>query len=398
MLQAQTKAKSAKTCLAMLLVMSGSSCSAFYMHRLPKHEFAAKPALYEDVPVVVEEALSVEEVDQWLNKVLTHAKNEDILVQFGKDQSTATMPLKKATALAVEHSSHEAPIYISSIGKTSSPMFSAEVPVNELRESLFVNEHTKQDDTLDWFAAIKEYAPVHDTLIVAGEGSTSPVLQCHAYSKLQLCIDGSQLIRILPPLGEQPNDILRDLASPTYMEAQRGFPVSNGYRANPKHDLFSFRHRDVSWELEQLEKTHGEGETKHSNRYDQLFQHWAEDPNVFHPNFEVQGANPDANIQNHHDLWHSTVLLPGDMVVIPPGWWYQTYNVEPSVTLSTQRCGGSEMACRFIHHALETSGVDRMLQLNKDGRHTMEEALTIVSGLFEVLDEHYSSAKNGGRT
>ena len=72
----------------------------------------------------------------------------------------------------------------------------------------------------------------------------------------------------------------------------------------------------------------------------------------------------------------------------------QTYNVEPSVTVSTQRCGGSKMASQFILHALETSGVDRMLRLNKDGKHSMEEALTIVSGLFEVLDEYYSSAKS----
>lgn len=377
--------------LALLLV---AATDAFYMHRVPKHEFVQKPSDYEEVPVVVEQALTSKETDQWLHKILSHTKDEDVVVRFEKDQSQTTMPLQKATELAVQRSCHEEPIYVESSGKTSSPMFTQEVPLDQLRDSLFENEHTEGDDTLDWFAAVRQYAKVHDTLVVAGAGSTSPALQCHAYSRVQLCIDGSQLIRILPPLGMQPNDVLRDWASPNYMEAWQGFPVSNGYRANPCHDLFAFRHRDVSWELEQMNLSGSKTETKHSNRYDQFFQHWAEDPDVLHPNFEVMGSNPQASIQNHHDLWHSTVLLPGDMLVIPPGWWYQTYNVEPSVTLNTQRMGGSKMASQFILHALETSGVDRMLRLNKDAHHNMEDALTIISGLFEVLDEHYNQVKN----
>lgn len=388
-----TQHSSSQHTTGLVLLSLLTIADAFYMHRIPKHEFARKPSDYDEVPVVVEQALDGKESDTWLNTILSHAKEEDVFVQFGKDQSEAKMPLKKATELAVEQSSHDNPIYVSSIGQTSSPVFTQEVPVDQLKDDLFVNEHTADDDTLDWFAAVKQYAPVHDTLVVAGAGTASPVLQCHAHSKLQLCVDGSQLVRILPPLGQQPNDILQEWASPAYMEAWKGFPVSHGYFANPKHDLFAFRHRDVSWEMEQLNRN-GSTETKHSNRYDQFFQHWAEDPDVFHPNFDVMAANPHATIQNHHDMWHSTVLLPGDMLVIPPGWWYQTYNVEPSVTVSSQRCGGSKMASQFIHHALETSGVGRMLRLNKDGKHSMEEALTIVSGLFEVLDEHYSHSGN----
>ena len=64
-----------------------------------------------------------------------------------------------------------------------------------------------------------------------------------------MCLDGSQLIRILPPLRDQPNDRIRNDATPTFMESWRGFPVSNGYRANSHHDLFAYRHRDVSWEI-----------------------------------------------------------------------------------------------------------------------------------------------------
>lgn len=378
------------------MLLLTTSCSAFYMHRVPKAKFAQAPGVYEEVPVVVEQALDSEETDQWLNKILSQAAKEDIMVEFGKDQSHAAMPLRKATELAVEHSSHSEPIYCHSVGETNPPAFPKDVPIDELKDGLFNNEHTLEEDTLDWFQAIKQYAPVHDTLVVAGEGSASPSVQCHAFSKLLLCVDGSQLVRVLPPLAQQPNELLKEGANPTFMEAWQGFPVSSGFRSNPQHDLFAYRHRDVSYELEDLENGGDSRETQHSNRYDQFFQHWAEDPNVFHPNFEVQGNTPTTCPQsshNHHDLWHSTVLLPGDMVQIPPGWWYQTYNVEPSVTLSTQRCGGSRMASRFIHHALETSGVDRMLQLDKDGRHSQEEALTIVSGLFEVLDEHYSGSR-----
>jgi hypothetical protein len=387
---------------SLVMLFGASSCtftctSAFYMHRSSKLAFSTAPSVYDNVPVVVEEALTPKEIEHWLSRILSQCKNAPILAQFEKDQSKTPMPLKEATKLVIEKSTHEDPIYLSSVRDTASHVFTEGIPLKAFKDTLFAQEHTTDEDTFDWFNCFAQYAKVHDTLVVAGEGSTSPCLQCHPYQKLILGLDGSQLIRILPPLMQQPNDEIRAWASPSYMESAFGFPVSNGYRANPKHDLFCYRHRDVTWELEQMTKEDAAKdkdaipENKYCNRYDNHFQHWAEDPKVFQPSFEVRGSDTD---QAHHDLWHSTVILPGDMVVIPPGWWYQTYNVEPSVSLLSQRCGGSAMASAFIHHALETSGVDRMLRIEEDDTHTEEEAMTIVSGLFEVLDEYYSSVKN----
>ena len=95
--------------------------NAFYMTRMPKDEFARRPGVADEKPVVVEAALSMKEADQWLQKCLSGGSDEEVMVMFGKDQSQAFLPLKKATELAVEESSHEDPIYIGSFGKASSP-------------------------------------------------------------------------------------------------------------------------------------------------------------------------------------------------------------------------------------------------------------------------------------
>ncbi|CAB9530587.1 Alpha beta hydrolase [Seminavis robusta] len=368
------------------LLWMGLPVNAFYMNRASRAKFAKAPSAFEDVPVVVEETLSTDEMEQWLSNIMNRAKQEPILAQFEKDQSKTAMPLMEAVKVAIHNSTHDDPVYLSSVRETASHAFTETVPFFPLKEALFASGADDDEaDKLDWFKCFSNFAKVHDTLVVAGEGSTSPCLQCHAYQKIILGIDGSQLIRIVPPLTQQPNDAIRACASPTYMESAYGFPVSTGFHT--KHDLFRFRHRDVDWELDQM-KTHGQEEYR--NRFDNHFQHWAEDPTMFIPSTPLQGQDMD---KFHHGMWHSTVILPGDMVVIPPGWWYQTYNVEPSVSIASQRCGGSAMATKFIHHALETSGVDRTLRLNQDDGHSEEEAMTIVSGLFEVLEEHYSKSK-----
>ncbi len=57
------------------------------------------------------------------------------------------------------------------------------------------------------------------------------------------------------------------------------------------------------------------------------------------------------------DVW-TVVQKPGDLLVIPAYWWHQTYAMEPSIAIASQRCGSERDASRVVKHVLETMGND----------------------------------------
>ena len=385
------------------------------MQRIGRQDFARSPAQYQDEPIVIEEALSTTECDDWLQHMFQRSAKEAVLVQkgCGSKMMHAKMPLEEGIEEVLTKSSHWDPIRLSSIGAKACS--TEQLPFQDLIKSLYVKEIAEneqaQDDqknVLDWFDCFQKHIPVHDTLVVAGDGAASPTVQCHPYTKYHLCIDGSQLIRLVPPLPFRANPALEQFATPIVQESLKGFPMSMGCQTKLSQNLnmFAHRHRDVDHSVDDpaLRDIHKKssdtttGTTTSSsvvsghttNLYEQM-QHWSEDASMLHSNFFLPAEHP-RQPKLHHDLFHSTVLITGDMVVIPPGWWYQTYHLEPSVALHSQRCMGSDTATQFIDHVIQASGMDFHFNPEDDHqeRHTREEAQTIVDTLFELLEEHYN--------
>ena len=350
------------------------------MHRVAKRYFRQAPSMFEEEPVVVEDTLPIEDCEIWLSHILTRSKNEPVQVQ--RKNKWNNLKLTDATDLVLKESSHADPIFVRS-AKSSCSM--DQLPLYDVIEDLFDNEQTQQyEDTLNWFSSFARHAHIHDTLVVAGEGATSSTIQCHPFTKTTLCIDGSQLWRILPPISQTNNPLLKHSATPIFTRAWEGFPFSIGYQTASQHNLFAFRHQSVKTGRNFDEEDDGEDDDELEEaecKYDN-FQEWAEDPNMLLPNIHTP-------LDSDGYPWHSTVTLPGDLLVIPPGWWYQSYNLEPSVSIQSQRCGGSEMGQSFVRHILKTSGIEGMFQLQKEDYHTPEEAKAIIDTLFELLQEHY---------
>jgi len=87
---------------------------------------------------------------------------------------------------------------------------------------------------------------------------------------------------------------------------------------------------------------------------------------------------------------YTVVQKPGDMLVIPAYWWHQTYALEPSVAIASQRSGSERDTKRVISHIFETIGLDKDKELPTVLKQLMNDTYVgtqeqISNALFEVL-------------
>lgn len=52
---------------------------------------------------------------------------------------------------------------------------------------------------------------------------------------------------------------------------------------------------------------------------------------------------------------HTAIQKPGDLLVIPAHWWHQTFGLEPSVAVASQRCGTGDAEMVFQHMLTQVS-------------------------------------------
>jgi len=386
--------------LLLVNIIMISSCHSFYMHRTYLEDFACAPGIYEDVPVVVQDVVSEEDRQLWMRHILTRSKRE--LVRFQRNhQPERSVALQDAAEQILisssGQSSHADPMYATSYGSSCS---TDQLPLTDTVEDLFVNEFTETDDTFNWFSCLAPHASVYDTLVLAGEGASSSPIQSHPFTKMSLCLKGSQLWRLIPP----SNKVLQASASPIMTTAWEGFEFSTGLQAPLDWNLFQYRHRDVDREIMDINQFDSDDDDEDEYSKHEAFQMWAEDPTSLLPNFNLPRSiegNDDRNFVADDDgnhFWHSTVTVAGDLLVIPPGWWYQSYNLgESSVSVLSQRCTGNAECRKFIGHITENSRPYMggkfwgfmLKELQGDAFFTPEEAQETIDFLFELLGDNY---------
>lgn len=335
--------------IKLLLLLSIHDARSFYMHRMSVAEFQESPILNE--PVVIENALDYRGCSKWWTHIQTRSAQEDMIVERAGGNST--VKLRDILSLAVKESSHQNPIYASSEGSSCS---TDQLPFYDLLEDIFDGA-----DEEDWLPLFSGHAPLTDSLVITGDGASCK-LQCHPYTCFSLGLAGNQVWRLLPP-HSFPQGRSIDAKAWDGFSFSVGQTVKNG-------ELFSFRHQDV--EAEEVDEDYGFMDEEKFVE----FQGLAEDADLLKPNLVID------------DPWTSTVVLDGDLLIIPPNWWYQSYGLEISVSLTSQRC---HTLSDFLEHIVIESNlfnnpVSRDL-LERGEFTTMEDARDAIDELFTLLEE-----------
>ncbi len=132
-------------------------------------------------------------------------------------------------------------------------------------------------------------------------------------------------------------------------------------------NLFEFRHSDVQDDW---------SEWLDEEKWYEM-QEVAELSDRMKPNVDVEG------------LYYSTVLTAGDCLVIPPGWWHQSYGLEPSMSISSLRCGTTQdvpMAIQKILSGIEGQGKPALLE-REEFDDNEDAAVKVIKALFDFLDK-----------
>lgn len=292
--------------------------------------------------------------DQWMDHILAQSGQELVNVQrhFGIQQKE----LKHAIEMAVTNSCHADGIYATSKSEEGSSCSTNQLPWYDVQEELFPD--------LDWFPYLAYYTKVSDTLVISGNGGTSQ-LKCLPWTTTNTCLDGYQLWRLLPP---NPDTLLcPQPATPTQWGNHKTSMGSISTR-----NLFEFRHMDVPDNWSEW--------TEEEKWYE--MQDLAGEPEQICPNVNANG------------LIYSTVTTAGDSLVIPPGWWHQSYGLEPSMSLVSLRCGTNVDVPQLIQQLLTGTEEDDkpVLLSQKPFADNEDEAVGVIKTIFEFLDEREHSS------
>jgi len=236
-----------------------------------------------------------------------------------------------------------------------------------------------------------------DCVVVAGEGATSTLHRDpFTWTGTSLCLEGTKIWRFIAPPGAvnalntpklQSNsgvhlvdDAVKSYRLPSVAWDDDVF-LSSGWQSDM--NLYSSRSDAVpsAEEFALLEETNLDQKNNEMNdiahRLDQLT------PSIDFPSrFGDEDKSPLT-------IW-TVVQKPGDMLVIPAYWWHQTYALEPSVAIASQRSGDERDTKRVISHIFETIGLDKHQELPTVLEELMNDTYTgtqkeISKALFKVL-------------
>jgi hypothetical protein len=235
--------------------------------------------------------------------------------------------------------------------------------VSHAREQLFPNDP-------DWFS---NYFPAQvglcDAVILAGAGATSTLHRDpFEWTGTSLCIDGTKVWRFIDPDSDvtHVDDILKSyrldsIAWEDDASLSAGWQSDFSLYENRMHNKIA---SSQEWqEMEEKQKI-------------KALLDIGSNTKILEPGFDYSSLSMTTAVQQ-----------PGDLLLIPAHWWHQTYCLEPSVVISSQRCGKHD-AGLVLRHILNRSKVTAARQ--EAVLQKTSNPVDAVKELFAVLQEKVS--------
>ncbi|KAJ1622157.1 hypothetical protein T492DRAFT_1064781 [Pavlovales sp. CCMP2436] len=281
-------------------------------------------------PVVLTHALA-DSAESWADNLLSAAGEARVEYQMrkGKRSEVREARLGEFCELTYESSHSESVLlFAESLLQDYAPQL--EPPA--LRSDLFEP---------DWFKLFPpELRPSPSCVIIGGEGARSTL---HAdpfeWVGTNVCVEGRKLWRFLPPAPDV-KDLLCSYRLPSVAWGSKGKSLSAGWQSD--FDLWARRRGDAP-----RARALNTGDPDASS---ELLASMADvstgllQPGTSLPADAVRRLVP-------------CVQHAGDVVLIPPGWWHQTYYPEPSICSAGQYL---DAHCRqsVFQHILDWTGND----------------------------------------
>lgn len=282
-------------------------------------------------PLIITNALSPDECEQCADALMSMGDqlNVDLQSQVPNEGTEVypDTPLAEALdAILYESNAHDEAFltFCEGLLDNDDNLQVVRQKVTQARESLFSND-------ADWFL---NYFPSElqpsDAVVIAGAGATSTLHRDpFEWMGTSLCIEGSKVWRFVDP---KANVKTIDAALQSYrLEsiAWEGRPMSAGWQS----DLSLYRTRQ-----EELPSAREWSEMEDDNKLTELLRVGS----------SIEILTPD-DLPND-DLFFSTAIQEaGDLLLIPAHWWHQTFALEPSAAIASQRCGHRDSTLVLQH-------------------------------------------------
>ena len=288
---------------------------------------------FGETPVLVTGALQPRECEKLCDLVMSESDRVQVSLQRKRNvKNTTNTELYHCTLKqgihAVMSSTHQDSRLIFQEGLLESHKHFQLVSerISQAQESVFCDDE-------DWFQHFPSQVKPSSCVIIAGEGATSTLHRDPLeWTGTSLCLEGSKVWRFVPP---SPNvtaidNLLKCYRLDSIAWEDYDIPLSAGWQSD--YNLYDRRANEIP-SAQSLDEMKPERKWK-------LTEDIAADLTQLQPNTQISS------------MW-TAVQRPGDLMIIPAHWWHQTYALEPSIAVASQRCGALRDAPRVVHHILE---------------------------------------------
>jgi len=318
-----------------------------------------------DRPILILNALSIETCEGICHELLQIVGEEMITVQRQKNNETFLYDCTVAQSLdLMMQSSPDDSIFAFCEGlldaslleviKTNKKNASAAAAaalsnisqtLTDAKEALF-----REHDTEDWLNYFPRSVKPSDCVVVAGEGATSTLHRDPLeWTGTSICLEGRKIWRFLaPPNGgsdtSQWDNILQSYrlestawSTESENKEEEDTIISAGWQSDlslfsPSSDAKLHTAMGLNDLLEQDAEDYLE---KVASATEYLTPHKGIQPRI------VMGVDVCSVVQH-----------AGELLLIPPYWYHQTYAPEPSLAVASQRCGSALDVPRVLSHVL----------------------------------------------